>query len=109
MGGDGGLDLSVEETWAGVEIHGPGADDNDSGRCKEDLETLMPPDVTASIFQVGVLVSLPVVDHRLWLVVSEGHNVAVEGDWAEMAVDGMDFVQDPVVVQMLEHNSLWRR
>lgn len=68
----------------------------------------MPLDV-ASVIEVGVLIGLPVVNHRLRHVVGEGHNVAVEGDWAEVAVDGIDFVQDPVVVQMQEHNSLLPR
>lgn len=68
----------------------------------------MPLDV-ASVIEVGVLIGLPVVNHHLRHVVSEGHNVAVEGDWAEVAVDGMDFVQDPIVVQMQEHNSLLHR
>ncbi len=109
MGGDGGVGLSVEEAWACVEMHGPDTDYDNGGRRKEDLETTVVLRVS-SVVEVSVLVSLPVVvDQCLGDVVHESHKVAVEGDWEEVAVDGMDFVQDPFVVQMQEHNSLWPR
>ncbi len=60
----------------------------------------------AYVVEIGTLVGLPVVDERLGGAVIECYDGTTEGDWAEVRVEGADFVQCPVVTQTEEHNFL---
>ncbi len=50
---------------------------------------------------MGALFSPPIVDHRLGGIVIECYDVAGEADWPEVGIEGMDFVQEAVVIQMI--------
>ncbi len=56
----------------------------------------------ADIVEVGMLFSLPIVDHRLVDIVAEGYDHRVE-----VSFDGTEFVQSSVVVQTQEHDHVW--
>ncbi len=65
--------------------------DNNGERCEDDLKAVIVLGVT-DVVEVGTLVGLPVVDQHLGDVVIECYDVTTEGDWAEVSVDGTDFV-----------------
>ncbi len=79
------------EGWGGVHGDGACADDEDGGRGEDNLEAMVVLSV-AYVIEVSVLVGLPIVDQHLGDVVIESYDVTTEGDWAEVSVDGTDFV-----------------
>ncbi len=83
--------------WGGVDGGGACADDEDGRRGEDNLEAMVVLSV-ADVVEVGVLVGLPIVDQRLGDVVIECYDVTTEGDWAEVSVDGTDFVKSSSVV-----------
>lgn len=52
----------------------------------------------AYVVEMGALVSLPIVDHRLGDVVVQGYDVPSDVDCMKVGVDGTDLVQCPVVI-----------
>ncbi len=52
----------------------------------------------ADVVEVGPLFGLPIVDHHLGDIVIECCDITAEGDWAEVGVNGMDFVKSSRVV-----------
>ncbi len=50
---------------------------------------------------MGALFSPPIVDHRLGGILIECYDVAGEADWPEVGIEGVDFVQEAVVIQMI--------
>ncbi|PBK86115.1 hypothetical protein ARMGADRAFT_1035842 [Armillaria gallica] len=79
--------------------------DKDGGQGEDDLEPVAMLGV-AYIMEIGTLLSLPVVDKHHGGTIIECYDGTTKGDWAEVRVKGVDFVQCPVVTQMEEHNFL---
>lgn len=106
MCGDWGLSLSAEEERGDVGADGACTHDEDGGRREDDLEadTVAVLCVT-SFIEVGARAGLPVVDHHRGDSFAEGYDVTSEGNWEEVHVDVIDFVQDSIVVQTQEHDG----
>ncbi|SJL17350.1 uncharacterized protein ARMOST_20900 [Armillaria ostoyae] len=81
-----------------VKSDGARAHDEDGRWGEHDLKAVIALGV-ADVVEVCTLVGFPIVDHHLGGIVIEYYDITVEGDWAEVIVDGMNFVQDPVVMQ----------
>ncbi len=98
MGDEWGLSLSAEEERPGGSVGADGtcAHDDDSGRREDDLEVATVLCITS--IEVDARAGLPVVDHHLGDSFAEGYDATSEGNWEEVHVHGIDFVQDSIVV-----------
>ncbi len=90
-------DNTCGEEWGGVHGDGAYADDEDGGRGEDDLKAMVVLSV-AYVVEVGVLVGLPIVDQHLGDIVIECYDVTTDGDWANISVDGTNFVKSSSVV-----------
>ncbi len=64
-----------------VKSDGARAYDEDGGWGEDDLKAVIVLSV-ANVVEVGALLGLPIVDHRLGDVIIECYDITTEGDWA---------------------------